>query len=78
MPGRHLRFQRGNPEAPHPTPEDGCAELMMLLARRQLAALACEAERQGFTVGQLLRRLIATYLADRRGAGPGGEEQLTG
>lgn len=39
-------------------------ELPLLVSSRQCAALEKAAQRQGLTIGQLLRRLIAAHLAE--------------
>jgi hypothetical protein len=49
-------------------PEEGVAELTLLLPARQAAELERLARSRGLTLGQLLRRLVRDHLA--RGAAP--------
>lgn len=45
--------------------EEDCEELLLLVPSWQLAALEQAARGQELTIGQLLRRLIATHLLER-------------
>lgn len=51
-------------EAPSSPRTERCIELRLLMPGWQWAALEEAARRRGLTVGQLLRRLIAAYLAE--------------
>lgn len=44
--------------------DDEVVELTLLLPRRRLALLETLAHQQGLTLGQLVRRMIQTYIAD--------------
>lgn len=56
-------------------PADEYVELPLLLTTWQLAALERAAHCQKLTVGQLLRRLLQTYLAGRTNALPSAERR---
>jgi CheY-like chemotaxis protein len=56
-----------------PPPGDEGVELPLLVPGWQQAALELVAAAEGLTIGQLLRRLIATYLSSADGRGPSDE-----
>jgi CheY-like chemotaxis protein len=59
-------------------PEDEGVELPLLVPGWQHAALELVAAAHGLTIGQLLRRLIATYLSSAAGRGPSDEAHHAG
>ncbi len=59
-----MRSLQDRDEEERTPPRDPFVELHLLVPGWQLAALERAARRQGLTVGQLLRRLIAAHLED--------------
>jgi hypothetical protein len=60
-----------------PFPDDGCAQVPRVLAESQLVALAADDCRLGFSIGELLRRVIAAGL-EAPGVGSEALEQICG
>lgn len=71
-----MRLRHDTHEKDHPPPcsEDKCVELALVMPGRQWAALERAAHRQGLTMGQLLRRLIAAQLTEHE---PGAQPSRT-
>lgn len=51
-------------DRPPPRPQEPCVELSLLMPGGQWSALENAAHGRGLNVGQLLRRLVAAYLAN--------------
>lgn len=82
----HRPHGAGGEDRPPPRPQEPCVELPLLVPERHWTALEGAAYAQGLNVAQLLRRLIATYLAmpgdaglvQRNGEGRGSHADPTG